>query len=166
MACSCLKNDFNLNVYTLDCDTLIIEDHSVWMDDHGYEQPQELELTMIRPNGTEKKITINPQIQNIFTSQELNFGECFEDGVYFFKTSSCEVPYTINRLISCQAEKEINILKSQMTINSSQEEWNNLWKVEGYIEIAKQSAKYNQFDKSQKAIDIVYDLLYSLNCCI
>lgn len=166
MGCSCLKNDFNLNVYTEDCDTIILEDHSIWMDDFGYSKPEKLDLVMVYPNGTEKEITINPNTRNVLKSQEMNLGECFEDGVYFFKTNSCEVPYTITRLISCQAQREIDVLKTELTIHSSDEEWNNLWKAEGYLEIAKTSAIYNQFEKSQSAIDLLYDHLQSINCCL
>lgn len=112
MACSCIAKDYDANVYSTDCKTLVYEDRSVWMQDKGFDGlPEELDLTITTPGGKQVVLTINPSKSNVITSVDL-FGDasprCLPDGLYCFELVSCGLPYKITKPYLCNTQCKID----------------------------------------------------------
>lgn len=165
MKCSCLKNDFNLNIYTTECNILNIEDHSLWMTEEGFEIPSELDIEVIFPNQLSKSITINPHTKNTIDSLEFISESCFPDGVYLFKTNSCTEQYSTHRLISCGIESQLHSLKSQLKMDDPWDEWSFLIKIETLLKQAHLAAENKQFELSSNIIERIEDELQKYECC-
>lgn len=160
MACSCLKNNYNINVYHRG-DAVIYEDQSLWMEEEGYTIPDTYDVNLYYPETSEPTLlSLRVKEQNILELENI------VDGIYCFETMSCTILYKSFKALLPEAEKKLRELKSKLTPTSPQKDWDVVWKLEGYLEMINSSVALEQFDNANKAIDLLQDELSNYNCCM
>lgn len=107
--CSCIRGrNFNLAVRSLDCKTLDIEDISLWMDEEGYEVPENFEVTIKFPTlKKEGTVKLKGLGRTLVTSVEL-FGDkepcCLPTDMICITVNSCDVTHEIKRAYLCDVQ--------------------------------------------------------------
>lgn len=109
--CACIKsNGFNLELSSINCDVLVLEDFSRWVYSTKEDIPTTFKVVMKSlDTGRQVELDINTSCKNLFTSEEI-FGKslkCIPDGFYCFTTEHCGISFTITRAFLRNTEVEL-----------------------------------------------------------
>ena len=162
MACSCIKNFFDVNIEFTDCSTLVINDMSEWMRGDEYSLPisYTVDLTLKSWDKT-TTVTIKANSSNVFTSKDLFGLDCFGDDILCLTTESCGVKYTKSKALICESECKVKGLLANAKTESDFEIAN------GLLLIAK-SIKFNvDFDRlsvAEQLLETLKSKLKKMDC--
>lgn len=159
MNCACIKGIFDLHVSSGDCRNMVIEDQSLWMIGTGFSAAQPYEVTVVNPAfNSNVTLTINPDKRNVFTTVDLldsKTPECISDGIYCFKTESCDKKYTINKAYLCNSRCKIDTLISHNI---------DVQEVEYLFRSVEINVKLNRLLIASEIFDILQNKLKILGC--
>lgn len=115
MKCQCINKIFDLSVSSMGPGRMVIEDHSVWMDDAGFDDGVvfEVNIKSLTARGVNKTIPLAVKRRNILTAKELyggKEGDCIRDDLYCFTVVSCGIPMSINRSFLANAKCALDAL--------------------------------------------------------
>jgi hypothetical protein len=92
MGCSCIKGSYDFVVTEINCDKVLYQDLSVWMEGENYTLPPtyKLDIYDIDNQGTTTTLL---QTIDVNTKGITDIAKYVKDGVYEFRVVSCENTY-------------------------------------------------------------------------
>lgn len=156
--CSCIKGNYNFYTKSIDIDTIVYQDMSIWMDEKGYILPDEYEVDITLPTSFKpKRLTLKVNQLNRLSSKELG---SIKDGIYCFETTSCGEPY--KRCHAIFPYMECCIKKAWTTLDK--EKSHLIREVEYYLNLSKINAELDNVQLASKQLKVARKLLDNLKC--
>ena len=165
MNCACIQNHFDLSVRYLDCKTIVIEDHSKWITDTGYDVPEVYDLIVTIPSrASEITIQIQTGKRNTFSTVDF-FGTteslCFPDEIYCFSTESCGIKYTISRAFLCTLECRITSL---ISMAQTDEDFHNVLSLQTMLDGIRINAELGKVETARDLYNLLKSKVEHLDC--
>lgn len=169
MSCGCIKKrDFDIDISFKGCETLVIEDQSVWSTGPGYTKPDSYTITINIPSrGSTVDLEIKTNSKNYFTSKDLFNSidiQCLPDDIYCFTTTSCGNKLTITRAILCNTEIKLDELISKFSDELDPDKRQLIFEISSGIEAIKINSKKGNLETSKKLLKRLNKKLESFNC--
>lgn len=153
MDCSCIRNNYDFLIKSIECDKILYTDLSDWMDDERYIDPETYTVQIKHPNNSTTSEEVKAKGET-----KLSLDACLTDGVYCFTTESCGVKYTrhvaIIPSLECSLDKFI----------ASTDDFNKVYTLKSYIESIKVNARMGKPQKASELFDIAKKELSNINC--
>ena len=163
MECSCIKGIFDIQLETLGCDTVLVEDFSDWMKEDYYTVPTTYQVDVLTPGKKNSHpLTVYTNKRNKFSPSDFGQGgRYFLDGIYCFTVNSCGVKYQVNRAITCAIECCLDDLISKL---KPEDDTSDIVRIKYLAEAIHVNTALGKSKKANHLYDIVQKLLRRLNC--
>lgn len=164
--CSCItgSGSFKFTLESLDCKTLLYEDHSSWMTEDHYDIPEEYEVMVSLPAQKHPAtISVKTGVKNELRSKTLQGmeGLCLPDGVYCFTIDSCGKTYKSHKGVSCRLQCCLDQAVSQLT---REEDWEVISEIRNWLNSFHSNADQGKMKHAQQSYRVAEKLLKQLNC--
>lgn len=131
---------------------MVIEDHSVWMDDAGFDDGVTFDINIksLTARGINKTIPLAINRRNILTAKALGIGKnggCIHDDIYCFTVVSCGIPMSINRSFLPNAKCAVDALWGNKRDSKDEQTIDEVWRLINTIE------SQIRLDRGEQAID-------------
>lgn len=168
MPCSCIRGSYSwkFSVEVLDNENLRYTDYSDWNQTPPYVLPKEHKVFVLKPDGNEVEINVNPKGSTIITNEDLRSANCIQDGTYCFKAYTClncdtgewgDIQMIKREMITPNMDCKLK----QMIVTSPKEVWMKAYADD--IEM-KTNAAIGQFERAQELYSDLDDLTNNYNC--
>jgi hypothetical protein len=156
--CACIKGEYDFTAHAPDCDNLIYQDMSEWMEGEHYLLPKEYEVEVIPP-GKKTGVRITSTYPNSVRSTTEERGFKILDGVYCFKVTSCGVSYL--KRTGLFPNLECCISRAKILLPEKRQE---ITKAEQLLESVKTSIELSDIKTAQAMLQIVKRMVDNLKC--
>lgn len=162
MACSCIKGDYNFLLTSLDCETILYQDLSEWMEAEDREVPDTYEVSVDLPGKKSAIVNVAAQGYTKLTPASFNLDtRSLPDGIYCFTTTSCGITYKRWKAITCALECCLTDLIANTPPNG---DFSQIFKIENAIKSIHIEAEKQNLSRAQEHLATATLLLKSYNC--
>lgn len=164
MSCACLKNDFNISVDSAGCRIMVLDDLSIWMNSEFFVAGDKLTFKITPLSfGVTKEVDFIVNKRNLYNSLDILGIEdaCLRDDIYCITTTSCGVPYTINRAYLCSTLCKIEQLKAKA---KTTEDWEELRELKSLVEQIKTNSEFGKVTTASNLLKILNKRLKNIKC--
>lgn len=167
MRCACINKIFDLSVSAKGPTKMVIEDHSVWMDDAGFDDAVtiDVQIKSLTARGIAKTIPLVVKKQNILTAKELydhgKEGQCIKDDIYCFSYFSCGIWIHINRSFLPSAQCALDALRVNSRDEKDEANAMDVWRLMNEIE---SQIILDRGEQAKDTFKVLSDKLKILNC--
>lgn len=159
--CGCIKNYFNLDVSFTDCNHILIQDQSEWMQESGYTTPSSFDVTMtVEKWGASITKQISPFSSTTFSVEDFGLS-CFGDDILCITTESCGIKYTRKKAMICGVECKIHGLIANADTDEKYEIANKLMIK---LESVKINIEFERYDIATDLLETIKKQLKNLDC--
>lgn len=160
--CSCIRGKYDFKIDTLNCDAILYQDLSDWMDEHSI--PEFYTISITTPKNT---TPIHLQVEltgvSIIRPEEIGLtGLDGIDGVYCFTTNSCGVEYTKTKAVTCRLECKLDHMIAQGINTPGQ--LKEAEEIERYIKAIHYNAERNFVEEAKFFYNRASERLSCKNC--
>lgn len=90
--CSCIKGKFDFYINEINCDKILYQDLSLWMEGENYMTPGKYEIEFYSMSGGEKELVKKIEVNGLGIT-DISKLLPLKDAVYEIKTVSCQNTY-------------------------------------------------------------------------
>lgn len=145
---------------------MVIEDHSVWMNDAGFDDGITIDVNIksLTARGIAKTIPLAVKRRNIITAKELysgKDGDCIKDDLYCFTVVSCGISMSINRSFLPNAKCALDSLWGNARDDNDKRIATEIWRLINKVE---SQTILDRGEQAQDTYKILRDKLKNLSC--
>lgn len=164
--CNCINRIFDLSISATGTSRMVIDDHSVWMDEDGFSGASSFDVSVkpLAKRGTALTVPLSVRGRTILTAEDLKTGsaeDCIKDGLYCFECDSCGVHMSITRafLPNAYCAKDALVAKAVDDID-----FKVIDKVSWLIAAVEAQTALDRIEEAKETYKILQDTLKDLIC--
>lgn len=163
--CGCVKENFDFTLHSLDSNTLVYQDMSVWMEGDEFSIPDNYNVSILAPSkgeGNDVTLSVNSQTsitsKNLFGSSELT---SLPDGIYCFTLENCGTKFQRSKAVLYSLECCLQSFKASA---NTDKDFDRIRKLELYLDSVRINTELGKTQKALEFYDRAKRELSNLNC--
>lgn len=158
--CSCIKGNFNFYINEINCDKILYQDASLWMEGENYTIPSSYELSFYNLDTAAESVLVGKiQVSGLGITDISKSLPSLKDGIYEIETSSCQNTYkkwiAIMPKLQCCLDRYLA---------SEQYDKNKHKEAQRLLDGARTTASFNQPKKAIEFYKMAKKLIDALKC--
>lgn len=159
-SCSCIKGKYDFYINEVNCDKILYQDSSIWMEGENYSIPSTYEISFYNLDTTENGLLIGKiQVSGLGITDISKSLSSLKDGIYEIQTTSCQNTYkkwvAIMPKLQCCLDKYFA---------SEEYDKNKHKEAQRLLDGARVTASFNQPQKAVEYYKMAKKLIDALKC--